>query len=535
MTVLERHVVLEATTEHETGPGAPRHGRLDHQTFSPGFLAVVLSLVAIAALHLVNLSGWPTYFDDEGTYAAQGWAVFQGNLAHYTYWYDHPPAGWIQLAAFMAGPRLFGVEPSLELARYVMVLYSLASAALIFQLCRNLGLHVATATSAMLLWGLSPLVVFEGRQVMLDNMTLPWVIGAFVLATSPRRTLWYYVGAGAVFGVAVLTKETSVLVAPALLLALWTYSYRPTRSFNAIGAVVTAALVGTVYPLYAILKNELSSGEGHVSLQDAIAFQLVSRVGSGGVWEAGSVSRGILDSWLYYDHVILTAGVFAGVGCLFFRSLRPIGVAVGVMVLVALRPNGYMPLMYVIGILPFLTIAVAAMAQRCCSVLRPVRIGRFPVGTAVMVLVGIFVLAYVAPRWSQQNALALTDRSNASYYEALRYLDANVSRDSRIVVDDSYWLSLVNAGWSGDGWDGPIWYFKLDLDPIARDENLPNGWRDVDYLLVNSDMIPNFDSNLTPQLVQAYAHSALVEEWGADDEKVQLRRVTPPPETTPEG
>ncbi|GAA3343637.1 hypothetical protein GCM10020358_43660 [Amorphoplanes nipponensis] len=35
----------------------------------------------------------------EGTYLAQAWAVQHGQgLAHYTYWYDHPPLAWIQLA-----------------------------------------------------------------------------------------------------------------------------------------------------------------------------------------------------------------------------------------------------------------------------------------------------------------------------------------------------------------------------------------------------------------------------------------------------
>ena len=46
-----------------------------------------------------NIGGFPTASDDEGTYLAQAWAVREGlGLAHYTYWYDHPPLAWIQLA-----------------------------------------------------------------------------------------------------------------------------------------------------------------------------------------------------------------------------------------------------------------------------------------------------------------------------------------------------------------------------------------------------------------------------------------------------
>ena len=42
---------------------------------------------------------------------AEAWAVYmRGDLAHYTYWYDHPPGGWLQLAAFFAPLNLLGVD-----------------------------------------------------------------------------------------------------------------------------------------------------------------------------------------------------------------------------------------------------------------------------------------------------------------------------------------------------------------------------------------------------------------------------------------
>lgn len=62
-------------------------------------IGVVLSVLLVGLAQLVNVTGWPVFGDDEGTYTAQAWAVLHGDLAHYTYWYDHPPAGWIQLAA----------------------------------------------------------------------------------------------------------------------------------------------------------------------------------------------------------------------------------------------------------------------------------------------------------------------------------------------------------------------------------------------------------------------------------------------------
>src|SRR4051812_8433391 len=59
----------------------------------------VVALTAI--LHAINLFGYPYYHTDEGTYIAQAWAILRlGELSHYTYWYDHAPLGWIQVAAW---------------------------------------------------------------------------------------------------------------------------------------------------------------------------------------------------------------------------------------------------------------------------------------------------------------------------------------------------------------------------------------------------------------------------------------------------
>lgn len=536
MSVLERPPVIDAVAVLPMRPRLARHQRPGGRPATSTMIILACALIGIAALHVINLNGWPTFLDDEGTYAAQSWAVYQGALAHYAYWYDHPPGGWLQLAAITGVPALLGIEPTIEVARYVMVGCTLASSALIFQLCRNLGMHLITSVSGMVLWGLSPLVVFEGRQVMLDNMALPWALGAFVLATSRQQTLWQHIGAGALFGVAVLTKETTVLLAPALLMALWVYSYRPTRVFNAIGAVVTAAVLISIYPLYAVLKNELISGEGHVSLQDAISFQLVNRVGSGRIWDPSSGARDIVESWLSYDVVVPIFGVLAGFGCLWFRSLRPVGLAVSVMVLMALRPDGYLPWMYIIGLLPFATIALVGLAERAAVALRALQLFERPAGTALVVVIALLSLGYLVPGWIQRNAVALTNESNDSYYAALSYMEDNLDRDSQIIVDDSYWLNLVNAGWSADGWNGPIWYFKLDLDPIARTANLSNGWRDAEYLVVNDGMLPHLDPESKPQLVAAYTNSSVIGEWGTGEEKVQLRRIVPgaDPESVPD-
>src|SRR5262245_57477783 len=72
---------------------------------------VAAALTVILGVQGWNITNYPSLSDDEGTYLAQAWAVRQGmGLAQYTFWYDHPPLGWIQIAAFSWLPGLLSPE-----------------------------------------------------------------------------------------------------------------------------------------------------------------------------------------------------------------------------------------------------------------------------------------------------------------------------------------------------------------------------------------------------------------------------------------
>ena len=76
---------------------------------------------------------------------------------------------------------------------------------------------------------------------------------------------------------AVLVKETSLLLVPAVLWQYRQVSHRRTRRYSLILAGSLFALVGAAYLLYATLQGELLPGPEHVSLVDAIRFQLTGR------------------------------------------------------------------------------------------------------------------------------------------------------------------------------------------------------------------------------------------------------------------
>src|SRR5919199_5733190 len=258
--------------------------------------------------------------------------------------------------------RLFaGVHP-VAASRLVMVLASSIAAALLYVLARRLELGRAFAALAVVLAFVSPLSVVLQRQVYLDNVATPWVLLALVLALDPRRRLAMHLGAGAAFAVAVLTKETSVLLLPVAAWMLLRSTDARIRVFSVAGWISGASVV-LFYPLTAVLRGELVPGQGHVSLWDAVLFQIVDRTGTGAMWDPHSLSRLALDSWLTYDSWIVVFGLTATPVCLAVRRLRPVGAAVALLTLVALKPNGYLPVMFVIVALPFLGLAAAGAAQ----------------------------------------------------------------------------------------------------------------------------------------------------------------------------
>lgn len=487
-------------------------------------VTIVTTIVTIVVtVHGFNITGYPNVGDDEGTYLAQAWALQQGvGLAHYTYWYDHPPFGWIQVAALSWIPALFMPDHlAVANARIIMLPVTGLAVALMYVLGRRLSFPRWAAALAPLLFALSPLAIILQRQIYLDNFAVVWMLAAFVLALSPKRHLWHHFAAGLCAALAVLSKETMLVVLPALLIALWQGTNRTTRKFSMAGFIAAFSLTGVMYPLYALLSNELIPGEGHVSLIDAIMFQL-GREGSGSFLVEGSGTRQIVESWLFYDSVVIVGGLAAAAVALTMRRLRAPAVAVLVLVLVAMRP-GYLPAMYVIQVLPFLAlcfagvlgVAVGFVLRRRTSLAGPVRW----IQPVIVLTMAIGLAAYTTPRWYGGIQTALTTDANVSNRAAVAFLaQLPHSEQTRVLVDDALWLDLVRQGY-GPG-HGAIWFYKLDLDPEVK---LANGWRDLDYV-VSTPIIRQATKGL-PNVTTALTESLVIETFGSGDDRVEIRRI----------
>ena len=84
-------------------------------------------------------------------------------------------------------------------------------------------------------------------------------------------------------------------------------------------------------------------------------------------------------------------------------------------------------------------------------------------------------------------------------------------------------LDLVRAGYPEQQ---VIWFYKLDLDSAVA-ARLPDGWRDVDYVI--STPAIRQDPNALPTGAALMNHSTVVATFGTGDGRIEIRRVKETP------
>ncbi len=514
---------------HQVGAWAHRHRR--------SLLVVAGLLLVVGAVHGVGMDANPAPVDDEGTYVSQAWAlVVRHTLTPYTYWYDHPPFGWMVLALW--GWITDGFRPgqhALVVGRQLVLVAQMVSTALLYLVARRLGMNRIWSAAVVLFWALSPLDVIYGRMVYLDNLAVPWMLGAFALALSPRRNLWAMAGSGVAFALAVLSKETLLIFLPGLVWQVYQQTDRRTRAFCMTAFFAALLLVGGTYPLYAILKGELLPGPGHVSLLSAVEFQLAGRAGSGSIFASHSQAHLWVTRWLGIDPWLVGAGAVLTPAALAIRRLRPFGIAYLTGLLVLLR-TGYLPAPYPIAMLPLAAVVAVGVLASAWQVARGWGSGRARRVAVLSAKVASLaaatgVLVGAAPAWASADRSAMTADRWGPYLQAEAWIEHNVPHGARLLVGNAMWVDLVEHGFGGPL--RVVWFYKLgftnNLDPsVAR--ALPGGWKEFAYVVetpgMRSAMAPY--PNGSGQVIQAVHHSVVVARFGHGSSTIDIRRIVEP-------
>lgn len=492
---------------------------------------VVVLILAIAAATVggVNAENYPQRYEDEGTYVAQAHSVLKdGELAHYTYWYDHPPLGWIQVAGYSGATAAFNrhEDNSIAAGREFMVVMHVISVALLYLIARRLGLGVVFSIFAAGIYIFSPLSLLYSRYVFLENIAMPWLLGAFFLALSPRRHIGAAVGSALCMAIAVLSKETLFIFFPALLYAL--YQNRDTRNqkyiFTVFGSVFF--MISSMYLLFAVLKGELFPSADRVSLTGAVAWQLFARESTGSVLEAGSVSNQLVQSWLKLDPWILISSLILLPVAFVKRHIRPIALALFIGFAMMLRP-GYLPIPYTIGLLPFMSLTIAAALYTIFTKLWKknvkadiLRYSKRSVAVALSAMIVFVCAIYVVPSWSDKIDVALSRDADGYNRELIEWVDENVPKDATTVVESTIWSDLERKGFPDDN---IIWIYKTETDPEVTDRI--GDWRGFDYLILDEESMRESSGIEFPRVYEAQQNAEIIAQFGTPGEMMTVLEV----------
>ena len=518
---------------------------------TPGQVFLPLVLVATFVSHSINMFAYPLYLGDEGIYMEQAWAVLKGiGLSPYTYSYDHAPAGWLLIAAWLRllprGVEQWGMAENS--GRVLMLLLALVSVALLYRLARRFTGSDPAAVLATLTFALSPLSLYYGRMVLLDNIMVFWLLLSLELMTADGG-LFAVIGSGASFAIAILTKENAVFFTPLMAYALYLASReRHFYRYGVSGWLYVCLAILSYYPLFAVLKGELlppaPHGPQHVSLMGMVQQQLQRGVQHGSILnvpDAQTYPGTPYGFWYYYftqwavkDTVILIAGsvavIFNTVVGLMRRDLRRIyllSAALTVVYALYIVRGAQLIDFYIVPLLPFLALSIAMAAHVLVQPLpRPIK----PLALlGVALALGIFFLNEHIAHDAFQVRLTFLQQ------DQLDYVRQHFPTNTVLMVDDDVWVNLRDGG-NGlyPAYPYAYPYHKLSGDPAVR-ARIHWDWRNIRYIIASNQMYAVVQKEATADDISltAYRHSHVIMSWppgttpSANNVTVQVRQVDP--------
>jgi 4-amino-4-deoxy-L-arabinose transferase-like glycosyltransferase len=470
-------------------------------------LLVILAVTVLA--HAVNMFDFPYYEDDEGTYVSQAWAVLvQGRLAPYTYWYDHAPVGWIQIAGWgllSGGLHTFG--SAIESGRVLMLGFQVASTALLFWITRRLSGSLLAAAVACLLFSLSPYAINYHRRVLLDNITTFWMLLSIWLLVGRISLKRVWLSALAL-AISILSKELTIFLVPAMSALVWLRTPKQLRAFALSGWVAVVGCVFSLYFVMAALNGELfptgtllGGTADHVSLLGSLQFQ-TSRGKDGGLLDLNSLFWGSALGWVHAEPCLVVGGTACALLALLFLRRRPAAGVVGLLTLSLwgfLGRGGEVIDFYLLPLLPLLALNVALAVSGLADLLhsrlkRPRRVVgralRATVWPSLAMFAAIGALGgYLQLQSNQEDPLRAWHAQPAvGQRQATSWILGHVPSDSRTVIDMYMWVDLH------PDYEASHYYWKVEQDPAIRDDVFADDWRTIDYIITTPQML--FDARL---------------------------------------
>jgi 4-amino-4-deoxy-L-arabinose transferase-like glycosyltransferase len=504
-------------------------------------LLLILAVLLIAALaHGFNMFHYPYFEDDEGTYMSQAWAVVhEGQLAYYTYGYDHAPLGWIQIAGWTVitgGFHIFG--PAINSGRVLMLLMQVGSTFILYCIARSLSRSVVVAVIVSLLFALSPYGIYFHRRVLLDNITTFWMLLSILLLVSGRLSLKRVWLSAAALSISILSKEPTIFLVPILAYLVFYRADRSHRWFATIGWVALVSSTVSLYVLMAILKGELfptgtllGGTAPHVSLLGTLQFQ-ASRGKDGGLLDFHSGFWQLTKVWARDDPMLVIGGSLCAIfSVLVMKTQRLIGV-MGLTTLslyAFLGRGGEIIGFYLVPLLPLLALNVGLVLGLAVKRLKSFLVGPSGITIACIVelmAVGLCLFSLLAGYTSpdlgfKSNAFILWNASQAdAQNQATQWVEKNLPLSSHMIIDESMWTDLYDSGYTS-----AHYYWKVQDDPAVRDKVFHNDWRNVDYVVTTIQMLTDAQQGQMTLVEEAIVHSTPIAHFDTGGWPVEIRKV----------
>ncbi len=510
-------------------------------------LVLWITILVAAIAHATNMLKFPYFENDEGIYMSQAWSVLTGHgMANYTYWYDHPPVGWIQIALWLGltgGPDTFGM--SVVSGRILMLILHLGSSFFLFRLGQKITGSPYVGAIAVFLFSLSPLGLYFQRRVLLDNFMTFWVLAAlYLIVCRYSESLGPILLSAVSFGIALLSKEVAIVFLPAILYLLWIKldkRHRPLAFSSWLGVVF---IIGLQWFIYAILKGELfASGtflggtNEHVSLLQTLQYQASRGDGHGMFSLDNEFWHNMREYWLTRDPFIVTAGPIATfLNLLIGWKRRDFWVAAfsSLCILGFLARGALVIEYYIVPAIPFFALNIALLAYWCFKNYRNLlnkfvgRKGLFILRTGEgLVAIGIIVALSNTIFWNEPGRNNFLSDQTAQQLQSLTWVKNNLPENAFIVTDQYNLLDLQRAGLTK-----AHSHWKVARDPDVREAILNNDWHNIDYIVATPQVNNDIDTANLDILKDAREHSSVIKSfkgeagWNIEVRKINLLEVS---------
>ncbi len=507
------------------------------------WLLIAAILLTAAFLHGINMFHFPYYEDDEGTYMSQAWAIVkEGQLAPYTYWYDHAPLGWIQIAAWTlvsGGFHTFGSV--VDSGRVLMLLMQVGATFMVYRIARNISQNAAVAMIAALLFALSPYGIYFHRRVLLDNIATFWMLLSILLLVSRHLSLKRVWLSAVALGISILSKELTIFLVPVLSCLVLLRADKSHRWFAAVGWITLVGSIVSLYVLMAILKGELfptgtllGGTSPHVSLLGTLQFE-ASREKDGGLLDLHSHFWLLTKTWARDDPMLVVGGSLCAIlSVLIMKKQRLVGVigAATLSLWVFLGRGGQIIGFYLLPLSPLLALNVALVLGiafnlmktwlvrlpgiRVIHILKMVTVGLCLVGTLV---------GYTSPDLGyRSNSFLLWNGSQAdAQQQAIEWIKEHVPPSSHMIIDQYMWTDLRDN--YPDIYTFAHYYWKVEDDPAIRDAVFHNDWRNIDYVVATPQMLVDAGRNHMTFVEAAIDHSTVIAHFDTGGWPIDIREV----------